>query len=414
MNPQTSLAETARLILTNARVMDGTGAPPRDGQTVLVENGRISAVGEAGQVRPPEGATSIDLKGRTLLPSLIDAHVHLSGLYVHRPGSQGQPISPEIQAYGLVHECRAILAGGITMMRDAGSYGRSLFNLRQAMNLGLCDGPRLVLCGQIVAATSPGGRAFAGMYREADGPDDMRKAVREQIRQGADYIKIMSTGALTVADEDVNPAQMTAEELAAIVDEAHRMGRKVASHAEGLAGIQLSVAAGADTIEHGEMAHQDPAVLDAMAAQGIILVPTVWLFERMVNDEVRWLPWMRERAKMLGENSHKTVQAARRAGVLMAMGADGGPAGQSASELIAMVEAGLTPMEGIVAATSLAARACGVEADFGSVQAGKVADLLVLDADPLANLKTFLEPEKIWLVLQGGRAVAGTATRAIL
>jgi imidazolonepropionase-like amidohydrolase len=395
------------LALTHARLIDGTGAPPRDEATVVIAEGRIHSIGEP----PPAEAQVIDLAGRTLLPGLIDAHVHLSSLALPQPEMQSRNLTPDLQAYGLTYVSRQMLEGGLTTVRDAGSYGRSLFTLRQAIGLGLCEGPRLVLCGQIVAATSPGARAFAGMYREADGPDDMRKAVREQIRQGADFIKIMATGALTVPDEDINPAQMTLEEVRAIVDEAHRMGFKVASHAEGLDGIKLSVEAGVDTLEHGEMGYRDPQVLEAMAEKGVILVPTLCVFEAVANAKASFPQWMLDQAKRLGESALKTVGAARKAGVMMAMGADAGPHGENARELVKMVEAGLSPMEGILAATRIAARACGLEHEIGTVAVGRAADLLVIDGDPLQDVRLFTQSERRWLVIQGGKVVAGRAMR---
>lgn len=391
------------LTLVDARLIDGSGAPPRVGVTVRVEDGRIVSVGDAPA---GPGATTIDLEGRTLLPGLIDAHVHLSSL--------GLPDVPDhLRDYAQAFVARNMLEGGITTVRDLGSYGRSLFTLRDAIDLGWSPGPRLVLCGQIVSATSPGARAFPGMYCEADGPDGMRRAVREQIAQGVDFIKVMSTGALTVEHEDVNPAQVTAEELRAVVDESHRMGLTVASHAEGLDGIRLSVEAGVDTLEHGEMACEGPDVLAAMAERGIMLVPTLCVFD-LVADTDLFPEWMRERARFLRESAQKTVAAARREGVEMAMGADAGPHGENARELVRMVEAGLSPMEGIVAGTSAAARACRLEEEIGTVEPGKAADLLVLDGDPLEDVRVFLEPERRWLVLQGGDPVAGTRLQETL
>jgi imidazolonepropionase-like amidohydrolase len=389
------------LALVNARLIDGTGAPPRDGITVIVEDGRIVSVEDAP---PPQSADVLDVEGRTLLPGLIDAHVHLSSIDL-------TGVEDELQDYALAFVARKMLEGGITTIRDLGSYGRSLFRLREAIELGLCRGPRLHLCGQIIAATSPGARAFPGMYLEADGPDGMRRAVREQIRQGVDFIKLMSTGALTVPDEDVNPAQLTPEEVGAVVDESHRIGLMVASHAEGLAGIQLSVKAGVDTLEHGEMAFGDTAILAEMAERGIILVPTLCVFDLVAGGEA-FPEWMRERAKFLRECAEETVAAARHEGVSLAMGADAGPHGENARELVRLVETGLSSMEGIVAATKIAARACGIEAEIGTIEAGKVADLLVLDGDPLENVRVFLDAERRWLVLQAGEPVAGTRASA--
>jgi imidazolonepropionase-like amidohydrolase len=393
--PTGAVAET--LVLANARLVDGTGAPPRTGVTVAVRDGRIDSVSEAP---PAPDASTLDLEGRTLLPGLIDAHVHLSSL--------GLPDVPgDLREYGLAFVAGRMLEAGFTTVRDLGSYGNSLFRLRRAIRLGLCPGPRLVLCGQIVSATSPGAKAFPGMYCEADGPDGMRRAVREQISQGVDFIKVMSTGALTVADEDVNPAQLTADELTAVVDEAHRMELPVASHAEGLAGIRLSVEAGVDTLEHGEMAFEDPAILAAMAERGIILVPTLCVFDFVAQADA-FPEWMQERARFLRECAERTVAQARREGVAMAVGADAGPHGANARELVRMVEAGLHPMEAIVAATRTAARACRLEDELGTIEPGKAADLLVLDGDPLEDVRLFLDPTRPWLVLQEGRSVAGT------
>jgi imidazolonepropionase-like amidohydrolase len=185
----------------------------------------------------------------------------------------------------------------------------------------------------------------------------------------------------------------------------------VASHAEGLAGIQLSVKAGVDTLEHGEMAFGDTAILAEMAERGIILVPTLCVFDLVAGGEA-FPEWMRERAKFLRESAEKTVAAARQEGVSLAMGADAGPHGENARELVRLVETGLSPMEGIVAATKIAARACGIETKIGTVEAAKVADLLVLDGDPLENVRVFLDAQRRWLVLQAGEPVAGTRASA--
>ena len=174
-------------------------------------------------------------------------------------------------------------------------------------------GPRVYTCGRIVSATGPGGEIFGTMYREADGPWDMRKAVREQLRRGADFIKFMATGARSVVLEDPEPPQMTLEEMEAIVDEAHRMGRRVAAHAEGLEGTRLALEAGADTIEHGLALHREPRLLDEMAERGTVLVPTLSTFhdlaERFADD---FAPVLVEQAKRQLEEAMRTVEAARR------------------------------------------------------------------------------------------------------
>jgi len=396
------------LALANARLIDGTGAAARDGMTIRVSGGRIASVDDGRPSDLPPEATVIDCAGRTVLPGLIDAHAHIGSVAGVHPALARPDLPPDLQAHGLAVVARRLLAGGITTVRDVGATGDGVLLLREAISLGLLSGPRILASGRIVAATSPGARMFAGMYREADGPDDMRRAVREQIRRGADFIKVMVTGALTVPGEAVHPAQMTAAEFAAIVDEAHRMGLRVAAHAEGLEGIRVAVDGGADTIEHGEMACRAPELLDRMAAGGIVLIPTMTVFHRVSDPASGYPPDLVEQARGLREAADRTVAAARRAGVTIAMGPDSGPQGENSQELARLVDAGLTPMEAIVAATKHGARACGLD-DLGTIEAGKAADMFVLDGDPLADVRLFGEPDRRWLVIRGGRVVAGTA-----
>ena len=318
-------------------------------------------------------------------------------------------IPAELRAYGLVNAMRDLLKGGITTVRDLGAYGDSLQRLRDAAQQGLCEAPRLVLCGQVISATCAGARAFPGMYREADGVTEIRAAVREQAAAGADVIKVMSTGALTVAGEEVNPPQLMREELAALVDEAHRLGLPVASHAEGAGGIRLSVEAGADTIEHGEEGHLVPEVLTLMAERSTVLVPTLSVFDHVAASDA-YPAWMRERGRRLGESARLTVEAARKEGVAIAMGADAPPQGGNAQELVRLVDAGLTPLEALTAGTGIAARACQVDDVVGTVEPGKVADLIVVDGNPLTDIAILTDPRRLWLVFQGGTAIARYGT----
>ena len=181
------------------------------------------------------------------------------------------------------------------------------------------------------------------MYQEADGPWEMRRAVREQLRRGADYIKVMATGARSVEREDPEPAQMTREEIDAVVDEAHRLGLRVAAHAEGLAGTRMAVEAGVDTIEHGFSLHRAPELLDLMAERGVVLVPTLTTFhdlaERFAAD---FAPALVAQAERQRDEAYQTLSAARDAGVTLAMGYDSGPPGASANELLRMIDGGLT------------------------------------------------------------------------
>jgi imidazolonepropionase-like amidohydrolase len=265
-----------RLWLTNARLFDGTGAAARDAAAVLVAGGEIARVGDAGDA-VPEGARVVDVGGRTLMPGLIDAHAHV---YPHLPAPApgAEPIWPGASGHFLAAALRDALRMGITTLRDVGSYGDLVVEARQAMRYGALRGPRLLTCGRIISATAPGGRWFPGMYREADGADDVRRAVREQLRRGADFVKVMTTGARTVELEDPDPAQMTRDEIATVVDEAHRMGYRVAAHAEGIDGTEIAIETGIDTIEHGMYLNRRPDLLERMAAAGQVLVPTLSCF----------------------------------------------------------------------------------------------------------------------------------------
>lgn len=429
---------TGRLWLTDATLFDGTGAAPVAGAAVLVQDGRIAAVGATGD-GVPEGATTIALGGRTLMPGLIDAHAHVKAdLPTPDPGAE--MLLDTTPAHFVAADLREALRRGITTLRDVGSYGELVFAARQAMRYGAFAGPRLLTCGEIVSATGPGGRFFPGMYREADGPDEIRKAVREQLRRGADFVKVMTTGARSVELEDPDPAQLTAEEVAAFVDEAHRQGYRTAAHAEGLAGTELAIDAGVDTIEHGMYLNRRPDLLQRMAASGQVLVPTLSCFYGVagrdadigIGDDLVseagagdpapysphsgpppcWSPLLVELAEYNLAQADLTLRAAVAAGVRIAAGHDWHPNWDHAIEIRRMAAHGLTAAQALSAATAGAAFALGIDGHVGTVAPGLIADLLVVDGDPLADLATLSRRDAAWLVLRGGTPVAGAALEA--
>jgi len=399
-------------VLWNVRLLDLEAGRALDRRTITIEDGRVTAIGDAGG-SPPPGAR--DLAGATVLPGLIDAHCHVISSTERSPGFGPPPLlhgeAPRPAAlaqYVLAASGARIIRSGFTTVRDVGSYDDEASALKLAVDLGIVPGPRILTCGRIVSATSPGGAIFDTMYREADGPWEMRKAVREQIRDGADYIKIMATGARSVEREDPEPAQMTLEEVAAVVDEAHRMGYRVAAHAEGLDGARNAIEAGVDTVEHGLSLHRAPELLDAMAKRGIVLVPTLSTFYDLAERFApNFAPRLVEQAKRQAEEAQRTIVAAHAAGVILAMGYDSGPPGASANELVRMAQAGLGAAAAIRAATEGSACALGL-ADVGIVEPGRIADLLVVDGDPLEDPAILLEPDRIRLVIQAGRVVGGT------
>jgi imidazolonepropionase-like amidohydrolase len=295
---------------------------------------------------------------------------------------------------------------GVTTIRDVGAYEEVLFEIRQAMRYGAFEGPRLLSCGRIVSATAPGGRFFPGMYREADGPDDIRRAVREQLRRGADFVKIMSTGARSVEMENPHPAQVTAAEMAAFVEEAHRQGFRAAAHAEGLAGTEAAILAGCDTIEHGFYLNQRPDLLTHMAEHDQVLVPTLG-FLHLVAESGEWTDLLEEQGAYNVGQARLTLQAARAAGVPIAMGSDAADTERIHREIGWMIEHGMGSHEALVAATSGSARALGIASEVGTVADGLLADLVLVDGDPISRPSLLGDPNAIRLVFRNGAPVAG-------
>ena len=397
-------------VLWDIRWLDpGTGTATEH-QTITFKGDTVAAIGDAvGEA--PEGAH--DLAGATVLPGLIDAHVHVASDTSRSPGfgpppaQHGEPPRPAgLAQYILAATADRILRSGFTTVRDVGAYDDEVLALRAAIDAELVPGPRVYTCGRIISATAPGGEIFHSMYREADGPWEMRKAVREQLKRGAEFIKFMATGARSVVLEDPEPAQMTLEEMKAIVDEAHRMGKRVAAHAEGLEGTRWALEAGADTIEHGLALHREPKLLDDMAERGTVLVPTISTFHDLAERFANIFPAVLvEQAKRQLEEAMRTVDTARRAGVTLALGYDSGPPGSSAQELMRLLEAGLSVSEGLWAATLGGAAALGRD-DLGRLAVGSRADAVAIDGRPDEDPTVLTRPEAIRLVVGRGRVYA--------
>ncbi|MGH9303810.1 MAG: amidohydrolase family protein, partial [Acidimicrobiales bacterium] len=253
-------------------------------------------------------------------------------------------------------------------------------------------------------------------------PDDVRRAVREQVRWGADFVKVMTTGARSNEMEDPEPTQFTDGEFAALVDEAHRLGYKVCAHAEGLNGVEASIRHGMDTIEHGMYLNQRRDLLDEMAKRGQFLVPTLTGYYSMAGfgsevidpadapSDPQMGAMLVNLAKHNLEEGTKSMRVAQDVGVKIALGSDGGASpNDTALELVRMVHHGLSSAQALTSATKVAAEALGLENYVGSVQTGKLADLVIVDGDPLEDPGILLRSEAIWLVLQLGRPVAGQA-----
>ena len=397
------------LLFQDVTVIDGSGRQPQANMDVLVKDGRINALQAHGSLSYDEQGTEVyRLRGMTLLPGLIDCHVHI----MMDGGPQGRVMPQESLGLCLLraaYHARRTLEAGITTVRDLGGQAHLEFALREAITAGYCSGPRLVLAGKLLSMTSAGAQAFSGMYREADGADEVRKAAREQLKAGANVIKVMATGAVMTPGEEPGASQFTLEEMRAAAEEAHKVGRKMAAHAHGSTGILTAVQAGADTIEHGSLLCDSPEAMRLMAERGVFLVPT--LAAGIMSQHAEEIPaFMAEKDRRLLEAHHRSVRLALEAGVPIAMGTDAGVPfvkhGDNAIELPLMVQIGLTPLQAIVASTSSAARALGLHQEIGTIEVGKRADLLVLDGDPLQDIELVTRKECIRMIVQDGNAVA--------
>ena len=384
-------------------LIDGSGAAQRPG-ALLIEGERIVAVGERASAA--SGAERVQFEGATILPGLIDCHVHLSDAGLP-DATVGDRDPPALRSLRIAEHASRTLEAGFTTVRDVGGRDHLEFGFRRAVAEGLARAPRLVLAGKIISITTAGASAWQGMYRQADGPDEIVKAVREQVAAGADLIKLMATGAvLSPGHERPGAAQLTTAELRAAVETAHTLGRRVAAHAHGIEGIRRAVDSGVDTIEHGTQLHEDRAVARAMAERGVFLVPTLKTHAGIAQGP--GVPAdIAAKARDRQADRDATFRTALEEGVPIAMGTDAATPfnrhGENAQELAIMVELGMDTMRAILATTAVGARAIG-RSDIGVLAAGKLADLAVWRGDPLADIRV-LERPPLAVFLGGTRVV---------
>lgn len=391
-----------RFLLSNCSLIDGSGSPVMKGASIGIEDGRIIHVGSG-----TAGGFDIelDLHGQYVLPGLIDTHVHLSGS--GEVDSQFHADDPAM-ALKILANAQKNLAAGITTVRDLGGWNEIEFTVREAVRRGEFAGPRMCLAGRFISITESGADYYKGMYRVADGVDAIRKAVREQVKHGADLIKIGVTGAVLVEDGEPGATHFNEDEIRALVDEAHKFGKRVAAHAHGADGVMKAVQAGVSTIEHGTFLHQNRDAIRLMAEKGVFLVPTLKPGWDVILDPPPSVPdWIVEKSKPIQDDSIQSLKLAHEAGVPLAMGSDAGTPlnfhGENGLEIYWMQQAGMTAMEAVVSATGNAARALGWDAWLGTLEAGKVADLVVFDENPLDDLRILADKKHLQFVVKDGK-----------
>lgn len=406
-------AEAQKTYIQCGRLIDGFSNEAQPEMTIVVEGNTITAI-QKGYAGGSGADRVIDLRNKTVLPGLIDTHVHLES----RPG-RGSAIEQFTLtdadiAYRAAVNAKTTLMAGFTTVRDLGGSGVNI-SLRKAIRQGLVDGPRVITAGRAISASgghmdpSDGFRDDAFAHRPgpdegiADGPDELRKAVRLQFKRGSDVIKIASTGGVLDLSEDGSGAQFSIEEIKAVVETAKDYGLRVACHAHGAEGIRRAILGGVTSIEHGTF--MDEQDMQLAKQHGTYYVPTI-IAGKSVQDTAKipgyFPPVIARKAMEVGPQIQNTFAKAYKAGVKIAFGTDAGvyDHGKNAKEFQYMVEAGMPPMAAIKAATTSAADLLGITAKTGSVTIGKSADLIAVNGDPLQDIKTL---QNVSFVMKEGK-----------
>jgi len=413
-------------VIKGGTLIDGTGRLPINDAIVVVQDGKIKSVGIKGAIEVPSGdnVKIIDATGKIVMPGLIDSHLHM-GLFGQSREFYSMPIYNNCLdiAMRAVPALKKTLEMGITTIRDGGSgWGWMEVALKNAINRGDIIGPRYLTTGYHLTVT--GGHGYflppwlakyapaeqTGMF--CDGPEEWRKAARLNISNGTDNVKLVaSRGFLSAGlrgDAPPMAAPASVEEMRAAVEEAHKMGKKVFAHANGPQAIMNAIEAGVDSIVHGF--YMDEKCAEIMVKKNIILEPTT-LCIRLVRDygKGEMLDSMVERAAAYWEIKEKEFKMILEKGVTISFASDMGCPylyhGENAKELVSCVELGMKPMDAIISATKNAAKAVGLESQIGTIEEGKIADIIVVDGDPLKNIGVLHEEKKIKMVMKEGKII---------
>lgn len=397
-------------VVSAARLLDVATGKYVDNPAVVITDGRITAVGRKGEVVAPAGARAIDLPGATLLPGLIDMHVHIDSL-AEIGGYNSLQYSDAFWSVVQTRNAKLTLEAGFTTVRNVGSADFDDVGLREAIDGGYVPGPRIVTAAYGVGAT--GGHCDSTFFPPSmdekepynfDSPDEARKVVRTLKKYGAQVIKICATGGVFSRGDEPGQQQLTLAEMTAVTDEAHMAGLKVAAHAHGAAGIREAIKAGVDTIEHASLV--DDEGIRLALAKGAYFAMDIYNTDYtqaegkkngVLEDNLR-------KDRDIGEIQRQNFKKALKAGVKMIYGTDAGiyPHGDNAKQFAVMVRYGATPLQAIQSATITAAQALGQEKDVGQIAVGRYGDIIAVGGDPLTDVTTL---EKPVFVMKGGLVV---------
>jgi imidazolonepropionase-like amidohydrolase len=405
-------AATAATLIHAGRLIDGSGQAPRERVTIVVDGGLIRSI-DAGFTAPGAGDEAVDLSGATVLPGFMDMHVHLTSEHSRRSEIDSVKKGESDRAFDSVVYAERTLLAGFTTVRNLGDQWNTSIALRRAIEAGKVRGPRIFTAGRSIGTR--GGHADAtnsfGPFLESDdprldtvcnGPDDCREAVRQRYKDGADAIKITATGGVLSIAKSGSAPQFTDAELDAVMSTAHDYGMKVAAHAHGAEGIKRAVRNGVDSIEHGTF--MDDEGIRLMKEKGTHYVPTIsagrWVYDK-AQDPDYFPAIVRPKALEVGPQIQKTFGKAWKAGVTIMFGTDCGVCahGDNAREFGYMVEAGMPVMDAIRSATVVPAKYLGIDDRLGSIEAGKVADIVAVPGDPLADVHLL---ERVSFVMKDG------------
>ncbi|HEX7630818.1 MAG TPA: amidohydrolase family protein [Lacunisphaera sp.] len=402
----------AKTLIYAGSLIDGRADTARKAVTITIDGNRIAGLAD-GYTAAAAGDTVIDLKNATVMPGLMDMHVHLDGQQSPETYTEGFYLNPGDYALRAAFYAKKTLLAGFTSVRNLGDTAYSTLALRKAITAGWVDGPRVYTAGPAIGTTGSHADPTNGYSNQViellpdsdtfNGADAGRAVVREHVKRGVNVIKIMTTGGVLSLGDSAQGAQMTADEAKAVVEAAHEYGLKVAVHAHGSEGMKRAILAGADSIEHGTFMTDE--VIALMKEHGTYYVPTLsagnYIMEKAKTPGFL-PPSVATKALLVGPQMTATFQRAYQAGVKIAFGTDQGvaPHGENAKEFVYMVSAGMKPMDAIKTSTLEASKLLGVDKELGTVEPGKLADLVAVPGDPLADISLMT---KVSFVMKDGK-----------